>query len=440
MSIQSTSRTIHQLFGTKYAIDFYQRDYKWEQPHVETLLNDIFFRFETNYDPNVDANEKSISQYDWYYLSTYITNQQDGQQFIVDGQQRLTTITLILIKLYHLAQLHGNEGHQDWLRQNIYGAVPSGRAFWMGAKEGTNDETLDRTPALEQLYKQGAPPETNKDTRLTIRNIYKNYTIIDKYIDQRLDTAHKVAAFTLYFMLRVELVELHINDSRDVAMVFEVINDRGEKLQPYEVFKGELLGQLKKQEVDDTYYKLWNAAINPLQDWDKKEPDNFFRLLFRSQHTDSQQDYRDFDGEYQRVAFSKKWAPVLHLKRNPGGVKRFLKEDVAWYAPLYLRLLNLAKQGGLGNYVFFNVYINRMERQHLLVLSAIQCDDPAQEEKIRLVSRLFDRHYTLLQLTGSYNSNTFTESIIALNTAIRGANCDDIQAAFDAQQQFPEVN
>lgn len=428
MSIQSSPRAIQDLFGTeKYYIDFYQRDYKWEIEHVETLLNDVFFRFEAEYSADVDPTKETISLYPWYYLSTFVTNSLNGRKFIVDGQQRLTTITLILIKLYHLAASHGQTNEMKWLDRKICGFDAEGSTYWMG--------TNSRAKALDKLYVDDDQLDDIdlKKQELTLRNIYQNYQFISKYLAEQLGTPQRVKAFTLYFLTRVELVELHIDDSHDVAMVFEVINDRGEKLQPYEVFKGELLGQLTKQEVDSTYYELWNDAINPLQDQDKKEPDNFFRLLFRSQHTDSRQDYRDFDGEYQRIAFSKKWDPVLHLKRNPDGVKRFLKEDVTWYAPLYLRLLKLARKGGLGNYVFFNAYINRMERQHLLVLSAIPVDDPAPDEKIKLVSRLFDRHYTLLQLTGSYNSNGFTESIIALNTAIRGASKEDIQAAFDAQ-------
>jgi hypothetical protein len=427
MSMQSTSRTIEDLFGTRYYIDFYQRDYKWEREHVETLLDDVFFRFENDYDPAVDPTKETVSKYAWYYLSTYVTNTLNGRKFIVDGQQRLTTITLILIKLYHLAKEYGNEHHMDWLKQNIYGAHAEGRTYWMG--------TADRKHAIAGLFSGEAFPDDaeSDDQDLTIRNICENYREISSYLDDELQTAHRAAAFTLYLMTRVELVELHIDDSRDVAMVFEVINDRGEKLQPYEVLKGELLGQLTKEEVNSTYYDIWTDSINPLQNRDRREPDNFFRLLFRSKHTDSRADYRDFDGDYQRVVFSRKWDPVLNLKRNPEGVKLLLQEDVAWYAPLYLRLLQIAKKGGMGNYAYFNVRLNRMDRQHLLVLSAIRVNDPEKDEKMRLVPRLFDRHYSLLQLNGCYDSNDFTESIIALNSAIRGASCQEIQAAFDEQ-------
>ena len=424
MSIHSTRHSVQDLFGRKYYIDFYQRDYKWEQQHVETLLDDVFFRFEADFKPEVDATPEAISKYAWYYLSTYVTNAVDGRVFIVDGQQRLTTITLILIKLYHLAKTHGQEHHDDWLKRSIYGADAQGFTFWMG--------TGSREEALSHLFYEGVSPdgEDGAAQDLTVRNIYRNFQFLSSYLDDRLKTPRQVEAFTLYFMTRVEMVELHIDDSRDVAMVFEVINDRGERLQPYEVFKGELLGQLTKPEVENTYYGIWTSSIDPLQTIDKNEPDRFFRLLFRSKNTNTRQEYRDFDGEYQRAAFSK-WDDRLRLKRKPERVKEFLRDEVSWYSRLYHELLTMSRTPG--THVYYNVRLNRHDRQHVLVMSAILPGDPDREEKVELVSRLFDRHYTLLQLGAAYDSNQFTESIIALNSAIRDQDCPEIQAAFDRQ-------
>ena len=51
-----------------------------------------------------------MAKYPWYYLNTYVTNTIDGKVYIVDGQQRLTTLTLVLIKLYRMASECGSEG------------------------------------------------------------------------------------------------------------------------------------------------------------------------------------------------------------------------------------------------------------------------------------------------------------------------------------------
>ena len=77
------------------------------------------------------------------------------------------------------------------------------------------------------------------------------------------------------------MVEIQIDKSKDVPMVFEVINDRGERLKPYEVLKGKLLGQLDKDEVEE-YNQVWDNHIHNLQKIDEKEVDNFFRFYFRS--------------------------------------------------------------------------------------------------------------------------------------------------------------
>ncbi len=240
MTINSTPHQIETVFGTQYFIDFYQRDYKWTQPQVEAVLDDIFFKFDADYHPEHDATQDSISKYGWYYLNTFVTNEENGRKFIVDGQQRLTTLTLIIIKLVHLCRGHGLVELEEWLKTKIYGAYAEGKTFWMSAN--------GRAGALQDLYDHDAEASLSEpdSAPLSIRNLYGNYGHITRYLDAKLTDAHKLKAFVLYFMKRIQLVELHINDSRDVAMVFEVINDRGERLQPYEVFKGELLGQPPK--------------------------------------------------------------------------------------------------------------------------------------------------------------------------------------------------
>ncbi len=102
MSIQPIKRKIEEIFSVSqpYYIDFYQRDYKWVKEHIEKLLEDLFYRFELEYKGNIDPSPENISKYDWYYLSAYVPNTYKGKTFIVDGQQRLASITLILIKLF----------------------------------------------------------------------------------------------------------------------------------------------------------------------------------------------------------------------------------------------------------------------------------------------------------------------------------------------------
>ncbi len=89
-----------------YYVDFYQREYVWTKNTVEVLLNDIFYAFEISYKEHKDEemSQEVLEKYNWYYLNVFITNKVDGKVFIVDGQQRLSTLTLIATKLYHITK------------------------------------------------------------------------------------------------------------------------------------------------------------------------------------------------------------------------------------------------------------------------------------------------------------------------------------------------
>src|SRR5438874_1960914 len=107
MDILPDKQNIDGVFAsTTYYIDFYQREYKWTAEPVQRLLDDVFYAFEGAYRKNKDIDARSefvAAKYPWYYLSTYVTNAVDGRVYVVDGQQRLTTVTLALIKLRHLS-------------------------------------------------------------------------------------------------------------------------------------------------------------------------------------------------------------------------------------------------------------------------------------------------------------------------------------------------
>lgn len=102
--IPEKQNVTNALQGKTYYIDFYQREYVWSKETAEMLLDDIFHLFDIGYAQYKDSDltQSLIEKYNWYYLNVYITNKVDSRIYIVDGQQRLTTLTLIALKLYHL--------------------------------------------------------------------------------------------------------------------------------------------------------------------------------------------------------------------------------------------------------------------------------------------------------------------------------------------------
>src|SRR5690349_17025415 len=98
--IDGKGRTIRELLGSrKYSIDYYQRDYKWQQKQVAELIEDLSAKFLESFE---EGDERSaVADYGHYFLGSVIVSDKDGQKFVIDGQQRLTTLTLLLIYLHH---------------------------------------------------------------------------------------------------------------------------------------------------------------------------------------------------------------------------------------------------------------------------------------------------------------------------------------------------
>src|SRR6266705_2089633 len=98
--IDGDGRTVRQLLANrKYSIDYYQREYKWQRKQVAELLEDLAAKFLDSYEASHERN--AVADYGHYFLGSIVISDKDGQKFIIDGQQRLTTLTLLLIFLQH---------------------------------------------------------------------------------------------------------------------------------------------------------------------------------------------------------------------------------------------------------------------------------------------------------------------------------------------------
>lgn len=427
MDISPDKQNIDRVFSAiTYHIDFYQRDYKWSSEPVMRLLDDIFYKFNEIYKLKEDVDpgpETVTAYYPWYYLNTYVTNVVEGKVYIVDGQQRLTTLTLILIKLQHLANEFDSK-LAGWIESKIVGKSGYGSQFWMN-HEGhieTMEELLEgETPLKEVIPSSG----------VTASNMVANYQVINNFLDKALTDTHQFETFVFYFLYRLVLINLSVEQT-EVPMVFEVINDRGVRLKPYEILKGKLLGQIDKLELKSgEYNELWEKQVNTINRFRDDEIDSFFTYYLKAKHASTRAESQRFDNDYHREMFKADLDAILGLNQNSSKVKIFLKNEFRYYTDLYAQIWELSKKPTSDcPYVFYN-RLNEMDAQYRLILSACSVDDSEEHEKIITVSRELDRLFTLLQLQGGYDSNKFTVTSYQIAKEIREKPVSSIRSIFE---------
>ncbi len=424
MEVAPEKQNIDAVFsGTNYHVDFYQREYKWTDEEVTRLLDDVFYKFRLRYKPEIDATvEKVTENYPWYYLNTYITNKTQGRTYVVDGQQRLTTLSLILIKLYHMCSEFGLDKRQNWLRTKIIGYSPKGEEeFWIGQDR--------RREVFQALFDGNQPDASLLEDNLTAQHITQNYETISKYLGKELQDRHRLDTFIIYFLRLLVLINLDVVQT-DVPMVFEVINDRGIRLQPYEILKGKLLGEIPKSEVGE-FADLWEKTLHHHEA--KGLVDDFFRTYFRARFAATRDEGREFDGPYHRTIFMPRYNAELQLDKNPAGVKEFLRKDFRYYGGLHLRLVKLGEEyNSEFPHMYFNAGLNQMDTQIMLTMAACSREDGEGDKKILAISCALDRAYVMLQLNRVYDSNRFQELVFALNKRLRGRAFEEIEATIDA--------
>ncbi|OBQ56752.1 DUF262 domain-containing protein [Halodesulfovibrio spirochaetisodalis] len=427
MDISPDKQNIDRVFSsTTYHIDFYQRDYKWGSEPVIRLLDDIFYKFNEIYELKKDIApglETVTAYYPWYYLNTYVTNVVEGKVYIVDGQQRLTTLTLILIKLKQLADMHDSK-LAGWIENKIVGKSGYGSQFWMNHEGHTEtmEELLNNSKSLKEILPTSG---------ITATNMVSNYQEISSFLTTALDEKIKFETFVFYFLHRLVLINLSVEQT-EVPMVFEVINDRGVRLKPYEILKGKLLGQIDKLEIKTgSYNELWEEQVNVINKFRDDEIDSFFTYFLKAKYASTRTESQRFDKGYHREIFKADMDAVLELGHNPSKVKSFLNNEFKYYTTLYAKIWNLSEHPTPEcPYVFYN-RLNEMDAQYRLILSTCSINDREEDEKIEIVSRELDRLFTLLQLQGGYDSNKFTVTSYQIAEEIKEKPANTIRPIFE---------
>jgi uncharacterized protein with ParB-like and HNH nuclease domain len=137
-------RSVQQLLQSQsFSIDEYQREYKWEKKNINELLSDLQDKFQSCY--KTGDNTKKVSEYEEYFLGSIIISKRNGKNYLIDGQQRVTSLTLLLICLYRAASAKNLP-----VIQTIAPLIFSDNL----GEPKFNLDIPERLPVIEALFKQ----------------------------------------------------------------------------------------------------------------------------------------------------------------------------------------------------------------------------------------------------------------------------------------------
>ncbi len=246
-------KTIFDLFSDKkvdFLIPDYQRPYAWGEEQCQTLWDDIFlFSFPDNNYEAFDENEE-------YFLGSIVTfKNENGKSEVIDGQQRLTTLMLILRAFYDkFANMQDKNSilTRDRIEKCIWKTDTFGTADKNTLKIDSEVATDNDKEEFLELLRTGIVKEGSKSQYVL------NYIFIQKKID---DFLQDFPSFFPYLPARIlgYCILLPIEaESQDTALrIFSTLNDRGLPLSDADIFKAQFYKYYAGIDKKDDFIGEW---------------------------------------------------------------------------------------------------------------------------------------------------------------------------------------
>ena len=260
-------KTIMLLFSDKksdFLIPDYQRPYAWEEPQCQTLWDDIFsFAFPDNNCDNFDSNEE-------YFLGSIVTFENENhKKEVIDGQQRLTTLMLLLRAFYEKfgkMQDDNSKSTRKRISQCLWKTNEFGEADLNVLKIDSEVATDNDKDEFLNILKTGVVSKEQKS------NYAKNYRFFQDKIDGFLS---EFPSYFAYLPARIlgNCILLPIEaESQDTALrIFSTLNDRGLPLSDADIFKAQFYKHYSSKNEKESFIDEWkeledicNKIFNPI--------------------------------------------------------------------------------------------------------------------------------------------------------------------------------
>lgn len=264
MITETSQKTVKSLFTTddkgnsyKYVIPPYQREYSWKEEQWESLFNDIY------------ENETG------YFLGSIICISSDTNELdVIDGQQRLTTLSILLLSLYEKL----NEHYNDFSNEK-----PLAKKFLDLEEYFLDDDNLrislskQNNNKEDYSYLAGKVLDTSpiSPKKYGTRRIARAFRYFSERIELEAAECNIDDRIKLLFLLLDKIsssliVKIDTKDASSAFILFESINNRGMVLTPIDLIKNTLISKLSDNESPEEVNEKWQNVINNINDYESQ--------------------------------------------------------------------------------------------------------------------------------------------------------------------------
>ena len=422
------------------SIHYYQREYRWQRKHIEELIDDLTSEFLDYYTYGDDRQK--VQDYGAYFMGSVVLAGRENA--IIDGQQRFSSLTLLLMYLNNRLRTLGES--YSLIEQMIFSESFGTKSF--------NINVEDRSDCMNAIFNDNPFDTTNVGE--SVKNLYDRYNdIIDIFPTDKISD-DMLLHFCDWLAEKVFFIEIVATTEQDAHKVFVTMNDRGLSLTSTEMLKGYLLSEIKDDEKREKLNDVWKDKILSLKKEDDKGDETFIKAWLRAQYAETIRDTKagavnqDFDiigGSFH------KWVRDEREKLNLVTTEDFENFIIqfAKYADVYMKIREAEDHfAEETRYIFYNAQVN-FTFQPQLLLASVCYDDSWSDTtaKMNLVARFIDLLITA-RVTNykSVDYSTIKNYVFNVTRNIRRCSIDELKLrlkqqyeslAFDPISALPEL-
>ena len=256
--IEAQELVLNDIFSNKYFFEIppYQRPYAWTTEQVSALLDDLRSA--------MDGYEK-IEETPPYFLGSMVLIQGQGstRAEVVDGQQRLTTLTILLCVLRELSEKQDQKDELDNFIKTrggtITGIAPQFRLSLREKDREFFEKNVQKIGCIGKFLEEKSSQSTDSRQR-----IYENTQYFWNELQADDFNESQRVRLAQFLIQRCYLVLVSTSDIDGAYRIFAVMNDRGLDLLPTDILKSEIIGAIEDKGDQKEYTNKWETIENYL--------------------------------------------------------------------------------------------------------------------------------------------------------------------------------